>query len=167
MSGFKSRDEKLHAVSGGWLAAWLEAWLGARLGGDAVADAGGGADDGRLAELAAQAADGDRDGVGERVDLLVPDLLEEGFGAEEGGAGAQQRLEHAELLDRQVQRAPVPDGCAAQRVELETARLQDAGPGRGLPAGQGADAQDEFGEVKRLGQVVIGAQAQAADPVPG
>ena len=98
--------------------------------------------------------------------MLVPDLLEQGFGAEEGGAGAQQRLEHAELLDRQVQRAPVPDGCAPQRVELEAGRLQHPGPGRGLPAGQGADAQHQLGEVEGLGQVVIGAQAQAADPLP-
>src|SRR6266699_5156862 len=124
---------------------------------DAVADAGGGADDGRVAELAAQAADGDRYRVGERVGLLIPDLLEEGFRAQEGRAGAQQRLEHAELLDRQVELAPVPDGRAPQRVELDSRRLQDASPRRGLPAGQGADAQDEFGEVERLGQVVIGA----------
>jgi hypothetical protein len=50
---------------------------------------------------------------------------------------------------------------AAQRVKLEAAGPQDPRAGRGLPAGQRADAQDEFGEVEGLGQVVVGAQAQA------
>jgi hypothetical protein len=43
---------------------------------DAVPDTGPGRDDRRIPELAAQAADGDRDGVGERVGVLVPHLLE-------------------------------------------------------------------------------------------
>jgi len=76
----------------GWLV--LCGWAG-----DAIADAWGGGDDRRVAELAPQAADGDRDGVGERVGVLVPRLLEQAFGAEVGGAGAQQRLQNCELLD--------------------------------------------------------------------
>ena len=44
------------------------------LAGDAVADAWGGGDDGRVAEFAPQAADGDGDGGGERVGVLVPCL---------------------------------------------------------------------------------------------
>ena len=47
---------------------------------------------------------------------------------------------------------------AARRVRARARRLAP---------GQRADAQHELGEVERLGQVVVGAQAQAADPVPG
>src|SRR6202034_1801644 len=40
-----------------------------------------------------------------------------------------------------------------------------AGPGGGLAAGQGADAEHELGEVEGFGQVVVGAEAEPADPV--
>ena len=61
----------------------------------------------------------------------------------------------------------VAGGGAAQRVELDPGRAQGAGPRGGLAAGQGADAQHQLGEVERLGEVVVGAQGQAADPVAG
>jgi hypothetical protein len=77
------------------------------LAGDAVADAGGGGDDRRVAELAAQAADGDRDRVGERVGLFVPDLLKQVFGAQKAGAGPQQRLQDAEVPAGRVSRGSI------------------------------------------------------------
>jgi hypothetical protein len=43
--------------------------------------------------------------------------------------------------------------------------MVDAGPGGGLAAGQGVDAEHEFGEVEGFGQVVVGAEAEAADAV--
>jgi len=97
------------------------------LAGDAVADAGGGGDNRRFAQLAAQPPDGDRDGVGERIGLLVPDLLEQGFGAQEGRARAQQRLEHPEFLDRQIERTSVPDGRPAQRYFVNVASFGVSG----------------------------------------
>ena len=119
------------------------------------------------AEFAAQAADGDGDGVGERVGVLVPDLFEQVLGAEEGRAGAQQGLQQGELLDRQVELPAVAGGGAAERVELDAGRAQRPGARGGPAAGQRADAQDQLGEVERLGEVVVGAQRQAADPVAG
>src|SRR5271165_3791982 len=65
---------------------------------DSVAHARSGGDDRRLAQFAAQAADCDRHGVGERVGVLVPYLLKQVFCAQEGGLGLKQRLEHAEFL---------------------------------------------------------------------
>src|SRR5216683_2092438 len=50
-------------------------------------------------------------------------------------------------------------------VEFDPGLAQDAGSRGGLAAGEGADAQHELGEVERLGEVVVGAQAQAANPV--
>ena len=109
---------------------------------DAVAHARCGGDDRRVAEFAPQAADGHRDGVGERVGVLVPDLFEQVLGAEEGGAGAQERFEDGELLDRQVERLPVAGDRAPQRIELDPVRAQvparrgraGAGPGSGCAA---------------------------------
>ena len=83
------------------------------------------------------------------------------------GRGFQQGFEHGELLGREVELPPVAGDGAAQRVELDPGGAQDAGPGGGLAAGQGADAQHEFGEVEGLGQVVVGAEAEAGDPVGG
>jgi hypothetical protein len=50
---------------------------------DPVSDAGDGLDCWGFSEFAAQSADGAVDGVGERVDVLVPCLDEEVFGAED------------------------------------------------------------------------------------
>src|SRR6266545_212936 len=74
--------------------------------GDLVADSGGRRDDRRVAEFAPQSAYRHCDGVGERVGVFVPDLFEQGFGAEKAGARAQQRLQHGELLHREVELSP-------------------------------------------------------------
>src|SRR5215831_8958822 len=95
---------------------------------DVIADAWVGGDDRRVAELAPQAADGHRDGVGERVGVFVPDLLEQVLGAEVRGAGAQQRLQNSELLDGKVKQPPVAGSRAADRVELDAGGAQGAGP---------------------------------------
>jgi hypothetical protein len=54
-----------------------------------------------------------------------------------------------------------------QRIELDAGRAQRPGPRGGAAPGERADAQDQLGEVEGLGQVVVGAQDQAADPVGG
>ena len=65
---------------------------------DAVADAWGGLDRLWVAELAAQAADCDLDGFGERVGVLVPYLPQQVFGRQEAWCGPQQRFEDGEFL---------------------------------------------------------------------
>ena len=99
------------------------------MAGEAVADTRRGGDDRGVAELAPQAADGHRDGVGERVGLLVPDLFEQVLGAEEGRRSRQERLEDRELLDRQLKLPPVAGDRAPQRVELDPGPAQDPAPG--------------------------------------
>ncbi|MFI6061801.1 hypothetical protein [Streptomyces sp. NPDC051286] len=71
----------------------------------------------------------------------------------------------SEFLDGEVELVAVAAGGAAHRVEFDAHRAQGAGPGGGATAGQGADAQNEFGKVEGLGEVVVGAQGQAADAV--
>src|SRR5579864_1905860 len=91
---------------------------------DPVADAGDGLDERGVAEFAAEPADGDLDGLGERVGVLVPGLGEEVFGAEGGGSRSEERLEHGEFLHRDVNLAAVAGYSAAERVELHPGRAQ-------------------------------------------
>ena len=93
-----------------------------RLLGDAVSDAGRVLDDVRFSELAAQAADRDADGVGERVGVLIPGLLEQSFCAERAGAGPEQRFEHGELFGGEVELSAVAGGGTGERVELDSLR---------------------------------------------
>src|SRR5579872_586459 len=89
---------------------------------DAVADAGGGVDDVGRAQLASEPGDGDLDRVGERVNVLVPRLLEQPLGAEGGGRGREQGLEHGTLLRGELDRSSVPGDGAGQLIELDPGR---------------------------------------------
>src|SRR5208282_6687553 len=103
---------------------------------DPVPDAGDGLDDLRVAEFAAEPADGDLDSFGERVGVFVPGLSQQVLGAESGGCSRHERLEHGELLGRNLDLAPVAGDYAVQGIELNPGHAQDAGPCRGLAAGQ-------------------------------
>ena len=46
-------------------------------------------------------------------------------------------------------------------------RLEGAAAGGGFAAGERADAQDEFGEVEGLGEVVVGAEREPFDAIGG
>ena len=94
-------------------------------------------------------------------------LFKEILGGQECGACVQEGFQDGELLDRQVQAMSVAGRGPRRGVELDPGCAEDAGSGGGLAAGEGADAQHELGEVEWLGEVVIGAEAQAADPVLG
>ena len=100
--------------------------------------------------LRLESADRDPDGVGERVDVLVPGLLEQSFGAERGGAGSEQRFEDGALLGGEVELPSVAGDGASERVELDSAGGEGAVAGGGFAAGERTYAQDELGEVEGL-----------------
>ena len=87
--------------------------------GNPVSDSGRVLDDLRFSELASQSADRDADGVGERVGVLIPGLLEQSLCAERARAGPEQRFEDSELLGGEVKLSPISSGGAAERVELD------------------------------------------------
>ena len=136
-----------------------------RFGGlrDAVSDVGDGLDCWRFSELASQSADRDLDGVGERVDVLVPYLGEEVLGAEDGVLGAHQGFEYRELFGGEVEPSSVAGGGVVQGVEFDPGRPEDSGLGCGPAAGESADAEHELGEMERLWEVVVGSEGEAAD----
>jgi hypothetical protein len=71
----------------------------------------------RVAELAAQRTDRDPDGVGERVRVLVPHLLQQCLRADHVATRREQLFEHPELLRRQVQQASAALHRTPRRVE--------------------------------------------------
>src|SRR6476646_2716423 len=76
---------------------------------DPVADAGHRGDEPWFAESLAQGRDGDADGIGERVGVLVPSPLEQLFGADDAASGGDENLEHGELLPGERDVAPVAE----------------------------------------------------------
>src|ERR1022692_1942562 len=65
--------------------------------------------------------------------------------------------------------------CSSHACSRRSSVVRKAGAARrrtsrtrgGLAAGQSAYSQDQLGEMERLGKVVIGAEAETADPVRG
>ena len=113
---------------------------------DPVADPGSRLDDVRLSELAPQPADRDLHGLGERVGVLVPDLLEQLLGAERrpGWRAAGLRAPRAPWPRARVGR---PSRVAVRRelIELDARRRVTAARGRpacgGRALGCGARAR--------------------------
>jgi len=124
-----------------------------------------GLDDGRLTQFPAQHHDDEPHHAGERVDVLIPRLLEEVLGRHYAAIGPEQFLEHDELLARQPHRLAVASHRAAMWVQPDAGALQDRrGGGPGSPA-QCLDPRHQLGELERLGEVVIGAEPKPRHPL--
>ena len=122
-------------------------------------------DQGRVAELAPQPADRHLDDVAERVDGVVPGALEQLLGRDHGAVGRQQDLQDGELLDAQLELAPVaPDGPPAG-VEIQVAVDEDRRQRRLCAAGERPDPRDELGERERLGKIIVRAEPEPVDAV--
>jgi hypothetical protein len=92
--------------------------------------------------------------------LLVPHPLEQILGTQEGGRVKEQRLQHPELLDRQIEQAPIAAHGSPQRVKLDPCGAQDPASCGGAPPGQRADAQHQLREVERLAEIIVRTKAQ-------
>ena len=63
--------------------------------------------------------------------------------------------------------ASVAGHGAALGVEFDACGAEDSRAGGGLAAGESAYPEDQLREVEGLGEVVVGTEAEAADPVLG
>ena len=90
---------------------------------------------------------------------------EQFLGRDRPSLGGEQALQHGEFLVGQRQRPPAPGGGAPGGVQAQVAVAQDRGRRGAGAAGQGLDAGDQLGEVERLGQVVVGPEAEPLHPV--
>ena len=133
---------------------------------DAVAALPDGLDHRRVAELGPEPADGGLHGAGERVGRFVPYPFKQFLGGDRPPVRGEQAFKHGEFLGGQRQATPGADRDAACRIQAQVTVFESGGQrGGGAPA-QGPDAGHQLGEIKRLGQVVIGAQVEALDPFP-
>lgn len=111
--------------------------------------------------------------MGEWVDVLVPGLLEQLICRECGRAGFEQRFEHGALFLGEVDGSSVAGDSAGERVEFDAGGVERPRLGRwrgwaaGFAARERADAQDEFGEVERLGELIIGAEREPGQAIVG
>jgi uncharacterized membrane protein YoaK (UPF0700 family) len=143
-------------------------WRADELGGDdAVADAADGFDPGAGAgELGAQPRQVHVDRVrGERVGLVAPHVLRDLAAIRDGRREPHQRLQDAQLRDGQRRPAVADPDLARGRVALQ---VRDDEPRREQvrrAALQRAQPGEQFGEVERLADVIVGARVQASHPV--
>src|SRR5215472_14539202 len=142
-------------------------WLGA----DAVPGAGHGGDDPGFAEAFAQCRYCDAHGVGERVCVLIPRPFQEFFGADDTAFGGDEDVEHGELLPGERDVAAVPVDLPAERIQTQARDLPHGWPVVGAPAVERSEAEHEFSQFERLGEVVVGAEPEpgglVVDPVRG
>ena len=117
-----------------------------------------------FAQFPAEAGQGHRDGATEGIGVLVPHPLEELLGADDGAVGAEQDFQEPELLAVERDRRARPADPPAGPVEDEVSPHGDRGVG-GTSARRGVDTGHELLEGEGLGQIVVGPQIEALDPV--
>ena len=131
---------------------------------DPITGLGHGGDDRRVAEFGAQPADRQLDGV-VNGSAASSQARSSSSSAETPVPGFEQQLQHARTPWGRARAAARRGWPRGGRVQPQVPVARTGGSGGPCPAGQSADAGDEFGEGEGLGQVVVGAQAQAVDPV--
>ncbi len=101
----------------------------------------------------------------QRIDRVVPGPLEQLLARDDRAIGAEQELEHRKLLRAQRDRLPCSHDPAASGVELQVAVHEGRSQRRARAPRQRPDPSDQLSEVEGLGQVVVGADAEAFHPV--
>src|SRR5260370_5123470 len=117
------------------------------------------------AELLADSADEDLDGVGVAVKILVVEMLDQ-LGARDHAAGVVHEVGEQPVFVRgELDRVAVDRDTAAAGIEAHRPADQLA---LGVPrraAQQGPDARQHLFEVKRLGDIVVRANVEALNLV--
>src|SRR5262245_48897148 len=121
-----------------------------------------GFDQWRRTELAPQPAERHLHHVAERIEVLVPDPVEQFLGADHSTVREQEHLEDAELLAGQQHRPAGPVYVLPRQVDHQVLPGHDRWYRRRTPA-QGTYARDQFGEGERLAEVVVRAEPQPRD----
>src|SRR4051812_44637981 len=101
---------------------------------DAVPNARHGGDDERLAEALAQGGNGDADGVGERVRVLVPGPFQKFLGADHTALGGHQYFEDGELLTGEPHVPAVAVDLTPERIQAQAGDLPHGRPVVPAPA---------------------------------
>src|SRR5579872_1244591 len=119
-----------------------------------------------IVDLAAHAADIDVDDVGGRVEIQVPDVLQQHRAWHHLALVAHQIFQHLEFARQQFDLFAGAVGGAGHEIEFEVADAQHGFLHHGGAAPrQRFDARQQFGEHERLDQIIVAAAAQPAHAV--
>src|SRR5690606_26010132 len=104
------------------------------------------------------------------VRIVAPDLVEDAGAAEHLAGRGEQQLEELVFLGRQLDRVAVEEHLHRLAIDANVANFDNRRrlvrePARATP--QRLKPGEQFLEVERLGQVVVGSAAQALDLVSG
>src|SRR5438105_3621933 len=135
---------------------------------EAIPDAANGMDQRiglAVVDLAAHPPDIDVDDVGRRIEMQVPDVLQQHGARDDAAFIAHQIFQQLELAGQQIDFVAAAARRAVDQVDREVADPQDGLLGDDVAApAQRLDARQQFDKGERLDQIVVAAGAQAAHP---
>jgi hypothetical protein len=91
--------------------------------------------------------------------------LEEFFGADDSAFGGDENLEHGELLAGHGDVASVAVDLTPERIQPQACDRSYGRPVVGSSAVERSEAEREFSELERFGEVVVGAELEPGDLV--
>src|SRR5690348_8152198 len=119
-----------------------------------------------IVDLAAQASDIDVNDIGRRIEMKIPDVLQQHGTRNDTAFVAHQVLQELEFLRQKQNFLAAPAGGARDQIDGEIADTQDGFLGDGVaPSAQRLESRQQFEERKRLDQVIVAARTQAAHAI--
>src|SRR5262245_19511105 len=116
--------------------------------------------------LPSQASDIDVDDVRHRIEVQIPDVLQQHRAGNDLPGVTNEILEQLKLLRQQLDRSPLAVSSPSQQIHLQVADPQDRRPhNRRAATGECVDASEKFCEGEGLDEVVVTTSAQAANPI--
>jgi hypothetical protein len=116
-------------------------------------------------DLAPQPSNMDVDEVCARIEMIMPDLLEEHGSSDNLVMVPHEMLEQAQLPRLQFEVSRSAARFARQKIHFQIAYSQEGHSRVGRATQERINTRVELGESKRLGQIVVAASAQAAHTV--
>jgi signal transduction histidine kinase len=118
-----------------------------------------------LAQLSAQMMYMHIDRVAAHVELRAIEAVVQLAGRQHAAVGLHQRRQQCPFAPRQLHRLAPARDLGARHVDLEAAEVEPVAGTAAGAAQQRVQAQHQFGQVKRLGQVVVRAGLETRDLV--
>src|SRR5579871_88423 len=116
-----------------------------------------------VVDLAADTADIDVDDVCRRIEMQVPDVLQQHRAGDDPALVAREVFQKPELARQKLDVLAAPAGGSRDQVDREIADAQNGLLGDGVAApAKRFQARQQFDEGKGLDQIVVAAGAQAA-----
>ena len=106
----------------------------------------------------------DVDGVRHRIEVVVPDVLENSGPGPDSAGLSHEVLEQREVPAGQLDLPTIPPNTPGGRIELQVVDPEDRRERRRRPPRQGPQPRQQLLHLEWLGEVVVGPGIQALDP---